>query len=88
MDDALPITEISILAVGEVLLAACSSEKGMLRPWKPFDIAAVARQCIEAYLGASKATISADDIIALHKRWMDTGCPRSMALSGSEVREA
>lgn len=33
------ISEKSILAVGGVLLAACSSEKGMLKPWKPFDIA-------------------------------------------------
>jgi hypothetical protein len=39
-----------ILAVAEVLLSAMSNEKGMLKPWKPFDVATVARQCIEAYL--------------------------------------
>jgi predicted transcriptional regulator len=75
------INQKCILSVGEVLLAACSNEKGMLKPWKPFDVAAVARQCIEAYLEASKLLISGDDILALHKRWMDAGCPTSIALS-------
>lgn len=48
------ITKKEIIAVGDILLSACSSEKGMLKPWKPFDIATVAKQCIEAYLTASK----------------------------------
>lgn len=41
-----------VQAIGEVLLHACSSEKGMLHPWKPFDVAQVSKWCIAAYESA------------------------------------
>lgn len=49
-------TEAMILAGGEVLLDACSSEKGMLKPWKPFDTAQVAIKVWNAMLAASPAS--------------------------------
>lgn len=58
------IDEKSILAVGEVLLDACSNEKRLLRPWKPFDVAQVARRCIEVYEQAG-ARVQRDLLAAL-----------------------
>jgi hypothetical protein len=39
--------------IGPILLDACSNEKGMLRPWKPFDVHQVSLACAMAALHAA-----------------------------------
>lgn len=54
-------TEAMVLAGADVLLDACSSEKGMLRPWKPFDMAQVALKVFRAMVEASPVA-STDEV--------------------------
>lgn len=61
------IAENEMLAVGEVLLRACASDKGVLHPWKPFDVANVARECIAAYLAALPPASPAVDEVTEHE---------------------
>jgi hypothetical protein len=40
--------------VAEILLRACEGPKGQMRPWKPFDLHAVARQILAALADAAQ----------------------------------
>ena len=51
-------TEAMVLSAGEVLLDACSSEKGNLHPWKPFDVAQVALKAYGVMITAALSDTS------------------------------